>query len=144
MHFSNYMESGVLNHIFRTSTFAKPATMSVALTGHVSVDADTGATIDEVSGGSYARVDLGAPADADWNSVLLDSTGGSGLMDNVAAVTFPQATANWGNVSGIALLDSATPGAGNLIMYGPLTTPRDILNNDTFEIPAGSLDIYLS
>lgn len=143
MHFSNFAESGVLNHIFRSSTLAKPVTMAVALTGIVPNDANTAASINEISGGSYARVDLGAPADADWNAVILDSTGGSGLMDNVAAVTFPQATANWGWVSGIALVDT-TSGSGNMWMYGQLTTPREILNNDTFEIPAGSLDIYLS
>ncbi len=144
MNFSDYLESGVLDHIFRTSSFSKPSTVAVALTGEVPSDGDDGSTIDEVSGGSYARVDLGAPADADWNAPTLAGPGGSGHIDNVSAVTFPQATADWGHVSGIAILDSASTGAGNMLMYGSLTTPREILNNDTFEIPAGDLDIYLA
>lgn len=144
MHFSDFLESGILDHIFRTSSFSKPSTVAVALTGEIPVDGDDGASIDELSGGSYARVDLGAPADADWNAPTLNGPGGSGHIDNTAAVSFPQATADWGYASGIALLDNASAGAGNLLMYGPLDTPRDIKNNDTFEIPIGSLDIYLS
>lgn len=140
---SDYLESGVLNHVFRSSTFSKPATIAVALTTGLAVDADTGATMPEVANaGAYARVDLGPPADADWNFMV--QSNGSGLIDNVSAVQFPQATANWGMVSGVAILDSGVHGAGNLLLHAPLATPRDIKNNDQFQFQAGELDLLLS
>lgn len=143
MSMSNYLESGVLNHIFRSATFSKPTTVAVALTTDYPTEDQTGGTINEIANaGSYARVDLGAPADADWN--FMTQSNGSGLIDNVNQISFPQATANWGHASGVVLLDSATYGAGNVLMMAPLPNPRDIQNNDTFSFGAGDLDILLN
>jgi hypothetical protein len=141
---SDYLESGILHHIFRGQTFNKPAAIAVALTTSVPAETQTGATIPEVANaGSYARVLVGAPGDATWNFIV-QSTGASGLVDNVSAVTFPTATANWGMVSGVAILDSGVYGAGNLLFHAALTTPRDVRTNDTFQFGAGDIDVYLS
>lgn len=142
MSMSNYLESGVLNHIFRTDTLSKPTNISVALCTNVPVETDTGGTFDEVANaGAYARVSLGAPADADWN--FMTQLNASGLIDNVNAITFPQATANWGMVSGVAICDDSSYGGGNMLMYSAIS-PRDIQSNDTFSFGAGDLDILLS
>lgn len=144
MHFSNWMESGILTHFFRTATIAKRSTVAVGLSSNPVRDTDNGNTVREVANaGAYARVDLGAPADADWSTLNLDGPGGSGTMDNAAAITFPQATADWGNVSGVFLVDNATYGTGEILMYGDLATPRDVKNNDTFEIAASDLSLYV-
>ena len=69
---SDYLESGLLNHVFRGGTFAKPGNVSLALTSGIPQDSNTGATIPEIpsgingSGTGYARIDLGAPADDQW------------------------------------------------------------------------------
>jgi len=140
---TNYTESGVLNHIFRTSTFSKPSTIAIALLSTPANDTLTGVTMDEVANaGSYARVDLGSPADADWD--FMDQVSGSGHIQNTAAITFPSATAAWGAVSGVAIVDSATFGAGNLLYHASLDTVRTVENTDTFEFAIGSIDIYLS
>jgi|TARA_B100000029_G_scaffold417245_1_gene421799 hypothetical protein len=143
---SNYMESGVLNFILRSNSnsFAAPSNVSVALlTNHDSnwgVDAKNGGTMPEVANANgYARVDLGAPANADWNEV---STGGA--TSNSSAINFPEATAHWGMVSGVALVTSATHGAGSILFHGALTTPRDVTSGDTFKFNAGDLDITLT
>jgi hypothetical protein len=141
---TNYTESGVLNHLFRTGTFAKPSTISIGLTTDIPADDVTGGSANEVTNaGSYARVDVGAPADGDWDFVD-QGPGASGHTENSAAITFPQATANWGMVSGIIICDSATYAAGNVIMTGKLNSPRDIQNNDTFSFGISDVDIYLS
>ena len=77
---SNYMESGVLNFVLRanSNSFAAPSNVSVALlTNHDSnwgVDAKNGGTMPEVANaGSYARGDLGAPSNADWDELDLTS-----------------------------------------------------------------------
>lgn len=89
----------------------------------------------EVSGGSYARVAV-APADANWSAP--DATGG--LTDNVAAITFPAPTANWGSISHFAIYDRPT--GGNPSIWGALSTPKTVNNGDPApSFPVGALDI---
>jgi hypothetical protein len=89
----------------------------------------------EVTGGSYARVQYD-PTDANWSAP--DATGG--LTQNLAAITFPSPTANWGVVTHFAIFDRAA--IGNLTAHGVLTTPKTVNNGDpapTFPIGAVSL-----
>lgn len=145
MGMTNYMESGVLNHLLRSATLSKPTTIAIGLTSIVPGETATGGDCNEVANaGSYARVDVGAPTDGDWDFVDQNGPGASGHTQNTAAITFPQATANWGMVSGVVITDNATYGAGNVLFYAPLTSPRDIKNNDQFQFSAGDLDIYLN
>lgn len=75
---SDYLESGVLNHIFRDSTFSKPSTISIALTSGVATDSQDGSSIPELSqthdlgSTGYARIPLGAPANGTWNNTGVD------------------------------------------------------------------------
>lgn len=142
--FSDYAESGVLNWLFRsnTNTFAAPSTVAVALCSNIPSESQHGGTIPEIANaGSYARVDLGAPANADWTEVAQVSD--SGGISSAADITFPTATANWGYVSGVALVTSATWGAGQVLVWGALTTPRVVLSGDTFKFTAGQMNLYL-
>lgn len=92
----------------------------------------------EVSGGSYARVAVG-PADGSWSAA--SST--DGLTDNVADVTFPAPTANWGVVGWVGIFDRLT--AGNLLFHGALTTPKTVNSGDQApKFLVGNLDITLA
>ena len=51
----------------------------------------------------------------------------------------PTATGDWGMVSGVIVSDHAS--AGNILLHGSLTTPRDVKNGDVFKFNAGDLDI---
>ncbi len=144
MSMTNYLESGVLNHLFRTDTFSKPSTIAIGLTADVPLETDTGGTNTEVTNaGAYARVDVGAPTNGDWDFVD-QGPGASGHTQNTAVITFPKATANWGMVSGVIIIDNATYGAGNVLMFGKLTVARDIKNGDTFSFASSELNIFLS
>ena len=80
---SDYLESKLLNFIFRKGTFDKPTNISVALLNTVPGDNDTGATMNEVAienqnqagvavPTQYARASLGDPAvdgDGKWTDV---------------------------------------------------------------------------
>lgn len=79
---SDYLESGLLSHIFRNTAFSRPATISIALTSGVPKDSDNGSTILELPTGldgtstNYQRIDLGNPAsngDSVWNNIGVDS-----------------------------------------------------------------------
>jgi len=83
----------------------------------------------EVSGGSYAR------------QIVSVTTATDGIVTSSADVTFPQATANWGTISHIGLLDDLT--SGNLLMHTPLTTSKTIDEGDIFKVPLGQLTASL-
>lgn len=82
---SDYLESSLLNHIFRNSPFPKPSSIAIALTSGVPLDSDSGATMPELPSGiargnnfvttNYKRVNLFNPATSGntiWNEVGKD------------------------------------------------------------------------
>lgn len=82
---SDYLESALLNHIFRSSTFPKPSSIAIALTSGVPLDSDTGNTIPEIASGvakgsnfvttNYKRLNLFSPSVSGtsiWNTVGVD------------------------------------------------------------------------
>lgn len=96
------------------------------------LDANTGQV--EVSGGSYARVNV-APALANWAGTqsaasVTSSSGTLGLTSNNAAITYAVPTANWVTapqvIWGVAIYDQLA--SGNLLGWLPLTTPQSVLN----------------
>lgn len=135
---SDYLESQVRAHIFRTASFTKPTVLRVALATGATTDAQTGATITEVTNANaYARTGPD-PLDANWTAA--SST--DGLTDNAAAITFPTCTTStWGTVTHIAIVDSATFGAGNSLLHGALTVSKTVGVGDVFQFAIGALDV---
>lgn len=129
---SDYLEGELRKHIFRTGSFTKPSALYVSLhTANPAEDA-SGA---EVSGGSYARVQRD-PADGNWSG----ASATNGLTDNVAAITFPSPTANWGTITHFAIWDASS--GGNMLIYGALAVPKTVNNGDAApSFGAGDLDI---
>ena len=119
---SNYLENKLLDHVLRNTSYTSPTTVYVGL---YTSNPDEGNTGTEVSGGSYAR------------QALSVTTASDGIVTSSADVTFPQATANWGTISHIGLLDAIT--SGNLLMYTALTTSKAIDSGDVLKIASGSL-----
>lgn len=128
---SDFLENNLINHLFRTASYSKPAGLHIALFTAAPNDAGGGT---EVTGGSYARV-ARAPGDANWAA----TSGTNGQTSNVAAINFGTATANWGTITHIGIFDAST--GGNLLFWGALGTSRTINNGDSFEIPAGQLTV---
>lgn len=140
---SDYLENILMDHIFRTRTFSKPTALYVALFTATPSDAGGGT---EVSGGSYARVNL-APLDANWAATQGgnsgNSSGTSGATSNSSIITFPAPTGNWGTVTSYGIFDAST--AGNLLFWDALTNARTILSGDPQPLIAvGALQITVS
>ena len=140
MSFSNYTEENVLDALFRTDAFVKPTELWVALltaapddtsTGNFSISQGT-----EVSGGSYVRIQLD-PADSNWTD-----PSGVGYTQNNAVISFPKATASWGTITHVAIVDDET--TGNVIAWTALTTDKLIETNDVLEFDVNALKITLS
>lgn len=90
----------------------------------------TGSNLNEPSGGGYARQSI---APADWDAAS------NGVKRNSSVIQFPTATANWGTTTlkFFALCSAAT--GGNVLLTGPLSTARRVLNGYTPYYPANSL-----
>ena len=155
---SDYLESGLLHHIFRGEIFNKPSGIAIALCSGVPKDSDTGVnqqkggTLPELSSGDglnstgYSRRDLGDPTnngDGYWSYTVEDHAEGSGIVKNVNSVTFTFDTAltDWGVVSGIAIVDSGEYGIGNLLMHAQLDNPRVIYTGDSVKFDTSTLQI---
>ena len=131
---SNYMENKLIDHIVRDTSWTAPANVYVGLVGNFSAaDLEAGTITAEISGNAYARVSV--KGDANWSA-----GGTSGLTDNENAIEFTTAAGgDWGYVSGLFLSNAST--AGDVILYGALTTPKIVEDGDQFVIAAGDLDI---
>jgi hypothetical protein len=107
---SDYLESGLLSHIFRNTAFTRPSQIAIALTSGVPLDSDTGATIPELPSGvargnnfvntNYRRINLFNPAtsgNATWNNVGVDDlttysvygTSNSGVTAGISGYFYP-------------------------------------------------------
>ncbi len=132
---SDYLEGEIIKHIFRTGSFTKPTALYVGLFTAAPSDAGGGT---EVSGGGYARAQLD-PGDTNWSAPV----SGDGHTDNLAEITFPAPTADWGVVTHFAIFDAAT--AGNMLFHGALTQAKTINNGDPApKFPVGALDVTLA
>lgn len=133
---SNYLRSQVFNHYFRTSTSSKPATIAIALCSTPPDKTHTGATIPEIANANgYARY-----PNASGNPVWAEAVPGSGY--NTQEFLWADATGDWGWVSGVAFVDSATHGAGNQIMFGNLVTPKEVRSGDAFRIKVSGVNVW--
>ncbi len=145
---SNYLESAVLYHLFKTPSFTKPPMLAVALCSGTVLDADAGTLAGKELGSQGNSIPVGytrqlvAPLDANWT--YQGQVSDSGNMDNAAQITFGPAGSNWGTVTWIAILDSGGLGSGNLLLHGPLVTPKVVSTDDTLKFNIGDLDIYLA
>ena len=141
---STYTENRTLDFWLKANSqsTSAPGTVYLALfTGSADSAGQAAATVtnleegvltDEVStaGTAYAR-----------QSVAF-GTISNGTVATSGTVTFPTATADFGTVSHVAVMDAST--SGNVIFYGDLTSAKLIESGDTFQITAGSLTITLA
>jgi hypothetical protein len=147
------MQSGLLQHIFRNSSFPKPSSIAIALTSGVPVASQNGTTIPEMatsingSGTGYSRLNLGNPSsngDGLWSYSPADYAAGSGVIRNANQLAFNTALCDWGWISGIAVLDNSAVGSGNLLYFAQLQNPRTIFMGDGPKFDASIINIKLN
>lgn len=127
--FSDYLEDKVLDHVFGGVAYTAPTTHYVAL--YTVAPTDTGGGT-EVTGGSYAR----------QTSTFTVSGTNPTTATSAAAVEYPTATANYGTVVAVGILDASS--GGNLLAYANLTASKVVSTGDVFRFDAGDIDITLA
>ena len=132
---SDYFENEVIGYLFGDAAFSLPATYYIGLWTATLSDSSTGSTAGDVSGGSYARVAVTNDG-TEWDAAS------GGATANTNLIAFPMASASWGTVTYVAILDAST--AGNMIAYAQLNTPVSVSQYDTVIFQPGDLDITLT
>ena len=132
---STYLENALVKHVLRNTAYTTPGTtVYVGLIKYYDAAVvEAGTLTQEIStSGStaYNRIQV-----TGWDAAS------NGATQNTGAITFPTATADWGGVSGVIITDNATPGAGNVLLHGSLTTAREVKDGDVFKFNAGDLDV---
>ena len=140
---SDFLENKLVDHLLRNTAYSMPATIYVGLYTATPSDAGGGT---EVTGGSYARVQVG-PSTTAWNATQGGTAGASsgtgGQTANAADITFPAPTANWGTVTHFGIFDAAT--SGNLLMWAALAASKVVNSGDAApKFLAGALTITLA
>jgi hypothetical protein len=119
---SEHLANLLLDHCFGADAYTPETTVYAALFTSAPT-ASGGGT--EVTGGSYARVPI-------TNNLTNWPAASGQIKRNGTAITFPTPSADWAPsgtpVIGAGLFDAAS--SGNLLIYGPFTTSRTIVNGD--------------
>jgi len=128
--FSDHFEDAIID-LMRAVAFTEVAVYVALFTDSASgAELEAGTLTNEVSGGSYARELAGLTAAS------------GGLSSNASDIIFTTATANWGTVAFVALMDAIT--VGNVLMYSALDVNKIVNDGDTFKINAGDLDVEVT
>ena len=128
MSFSNTYETNVLTWTFTATAVTRPTTWYLALYTAAPDETGGGTEVSTTSTG-YAR-----------QSVAFTVTGDTAT--NTANVEWSAATASWGTITHVAVMDAVT--GGTLLAYAALTTARSIATGDVFRIPASNLNLTLN
>jgi hypothetical protein len=135
---SNYLENKVLDHVLTATSYTAPSTRYLALftntSGSAATNLEAGTLTDEVttSSSAYAR------------KAVTFASASSGTSATNATVTFDAATANWGTITHVAIMDGGTAGSGNVLFWGAVTTSKTIETGDTFQVTSGNLSVSLA
>lgn len=127
---SNYVKSNSLSLWANRQSVTPPSVLYAALYTTNPTQADTGT---EVSGGGYAR------AAVTFTTPTL--SGEQAIVQNSAAVNFPQLTANAGVAAYVGIRDAAT--GGHLLFYEALPTSLTLTSGFTPYFASGELKISM-
>jgi hypothetical protein len=130
--FGDFLENELLDHVFGNAAYSAPANLFFGLS--TTDPLDDGSGITEPGGGSYARKSMA-------NNATNFPAAVSGAKSNGTAITFVTATASWGVIGWVIIMDLAS--GGNMLAHAALDSSKTVDNGDTVEFAVGDLDITL-
>jgi hypothetical protein len=119
---STYLANYQLDQTLGNASFQ--GTIYIALL--TTLPATGGAGLVEPSTGGYARIAI-------TNNTTNWPAAASGIKRNNIAISWPAFSADMPEFVGAAVYTASS--GGNLWYWGPFSTPRTVLNGETFEIP---------
>lgn len=129
---TNYLENKLLEHSTGKAAWTSPTHTYLGLFTVAPTDSTFGT---EVSGGNYARVQLS------WGSA---SEGSISINANARFPASGNASANYGTVVALGILDSSSASAlENLLWYGSLSPSFTINSGETLTVISGGITLSL-
>lgn len=129
--FTYYAANKILDHVHRNASWTMPANLYACL--FTANPGKAGSLTNEVTGGSYARVNVGS---GKWGAA---ATGA--ITNSAGSIAFPTATANWGTVTYFGLADASS--GGNLLWFAPLANAEVINTGGQLTLPTSSVTYTL-
>ena len=143
---SNYTEDRTLDFWLKNNSASSSSPSTVYLALFTSTDS-TGGTAENLEAGILSN-EVTTSGTAYVRQSIAFGTISNGSVASSGTVTYATATANYGTVTHVAIMDtnstSDSAGAGNVLFYGALTSAQTIESGDTFQIQAGSLTVSLA
>ncbi|QDP62447.1 MAG: hypothetical protein Unbinned3585contig1000_15 [Prokaryotic dsDNA virus sp.] len=143
---SNYTEDRTLDFWLKNNSASSTSPSTVFLALFTSTDS-TGGTAENLEAGILSN-EVTTSGTAYVRQSIAFGTISNGSVASSGTVTYATATANYGTVTHVAIMDtnstSDSAGAGNVLFYGALTSAKTIESGDTFQIQAGSLTVSLA
>ena len=154
---SDYLELELLDHALGRGArdYPSPSLYVALFSGTAS---DVGIALESGSqattAGNWGRYEINNGGYARRSIAFAVASGGSASSSTAPA--FPQATANYNNtatsgstVNYVAIVNHLSDGSSadpvtEVLFYGALTNPKEILNGDTMSIATGSLTVSLA
>lgn len=127
-----YASNRIMNRYFGSTTLTPAVTYYMGVSTTVPQPDGTGVT--EPVDVAYARVPI-------TNNKVSFTVASLGSVENDIEFQFAEAQADWGTITHFVLYDSLT--AGNLEIYGVLTSPRTVEDQTTLILSANALEITL-
>lgn len=123
-----------MDHLFPGNYFPPPLVVGVALSRYNPSPSGTG--LDEPPlGYNYQRV---ATYASWWTWSIITFR-----IYNDVVIEFPEASGDWGTITHFALFDSANYGTGNMLFYGELSSPTEIVQGCRARFETVELSVYL-
>lgn len=120
---STYLADAVINHVLRGQEYVRPSKIFVGLfTTSPDVTGNNGV---EVAAPEYTRI------------LVTMSPPQSRTTTNTTIVSFPDPLSAWGSLVSFGLFDAQI--GGNLLYFGPFTTPKVVVASDSMVFEIGQL-----
>jgi len=133
---SDYLETALLNHVFRNIAYTSPTVVYAGLVSSVGSDAqlEAGTLTNEITTytGTRKAITFGAPSQVSDKATIKNSA--ALTFDNMPLIT----------VKYVIVCDSATKGAGNILYWCPLTVQKACNLGDTFQVAIDNLILDLA
>lgn len=132
MPMTSYARKALGDESIGKAAFVMPAAVYLAL--FTISPGDAGSLAGEVVGGSYTRQEL--------TSKMGAFSLATGIASNTLVIDFPNPTGDWGTITYAGVVDAA--GAGNLLYYEALPSPRTVLTGGRHvQFAIGALQIRI-
>ena len=128
MDFTNYLANRLIKATVGDVSYTAPDKVYLAL--YTEDPTKEGLTTDEVDQASYTRKEVTFTEPVD------------GVSTNASKIEWGTATSNWGNVSHVAVVDSAS--SGFMLYFTALDNAKEILSGDQFIINVNAIQLTLT